>query len=156
MQKKHTVKQLTKWCVFGTALLASTVAFAQKDNYVCVNNDILNIRSAPNTQSAIVWKVVRHYPFQVLTSQGEWRKVKDFEGDIAWAHSRYLSDSPCVIVKNKFANIRTSASQSSKKLGQADYGDVFAVIQTTSNWVQIQIDSKTQGWIYAPLLWGAS
>ena len=153
MQKKHTVKQLTKWGVLGAALLASTTTFA-KDHYACVNNNTLNIRSAPSTQSAIVWKVVRHYPSQILASQGVWRQVKDFEGDIAWAHSRYLSDSPCVIVKNKIANIRTSASQSSKKLGQAEYGDVFAVTQTTPNWVQIQIDSKTQGWIYAPLLWG--
>ena len=29
MQKKHTVKQLTKWGVLGAALLASTTTFAK-------------------------------------------------------------------------------------------------------------------------------
>ena len=153
MQKKHTVKQLTKWGVLGAALLASTTTFA-KDHYACVNNNTLNIRSAPSTQSAIVWKVVRHYPFQILASQGVWRQVKDFEGDTGWVHSDYLSTAKTAIVTNEFANIRASATISSEKVGKADYGDVFPVLSVKDKWVEIQMpDSNESAWIYKSLLW---
>ena len=146
------MKLMARIVLLLSAFMA-TAAIAKTDIW-SVKSTFLNVREQATTSSPILYKIVKHFPLEVVGKKGVWRQVKDFEGDIAWAHSRYLGDSPCVIVKNKIANIRTSASQSSKKLGQADYGDVFAVTQTTPNWVQIQIDSKTQGWIYAPLLWG--
>jgi SH3-like domain-containing protein len=45
-----------------------------------------NIRSKPNTKSAILFKVEKGVPFKVLERQGNWIKIKHADGDVGWIY----------------------------------------------------------------------
>lgn len=146
------MKLMARIALLLSAFMA-TAAIAKTDIW-SVKSTFLNVREQATTSSPILYKIVKYFPLEVVGKKGVWRQVKDFEGDIGWVHSDYLSTAKTAIVTNEFANIRASSSISSEKVGKADYGDVFPVLSVKDKWVEIQMpDSKESAWIYKSLLW---
>ena len=139
----------------GLMLFAASLSAMSQENILSINYEGVNVREKAGTSHQVLWRVSKHFPFQVISQQSGWSRVKDFEGDTGWVSSRYLSDTPTVIVKNTIANLREQPNRTAKKLGSAKYGDVFLLKQVQKEWVQVTLDNGQSAWIHRPLVWGA-
>lgn len=52
-------------------------------------------------------------------------------------------------ISSGFLNVREQAGTTYKKIGQAQTGKEYLVIDEKDDWYQIQLDEKTKGWIYS-------
>lgn len=152
MNKFNTILLITLF-IF---ILTTVTAIAEM---VSVKGDRVNLRSGPGTKYKIQWEYGNDFPLKVVSKQGDWVKVTDFENDTGWIHSSLLHYSPKVIVKvnrnteNKI-NIRQAPGTDAKIVGKAYYGVVFKSLSRKSGWVEVEHESGLKGWIKGTLLWG--
>lgn len=122
---------------------------------VSIPSDAVNLRAGPGTKHDATMKVGRHYPLEVLKRQGEWLKVRDFEGDEGWVLASLTSKKPTMIAKRPGANIRKGPGTEHPVVKQTQYGQVFLVAEKRGRWIKVTLpDGKTRGWVDRSLLWG--
>lgn len=146
---------LTFVCIF---LLSTPAAFA-KIQMFSVNSETVNLRSGPGTNYDIKWEYGMGFPLQLVSSKGDWVKVKDFENDTGWIFKSLLSKKGHMIVKvhknqNKKINIRSGPGTKYKIVGKAYYGVVFETLEQKNGWAKIKHETGLVGWIKRSLLWG--
>lgn len=138
------------------ALLAGVFAplEAQSREMVSVARPEINMRTGPGTGHDSVWLLSRGYPLQVLSRQGKWLQVKDFESDKGWVYRPLTDSTPHFVVKAKVANIRKSPSTQARIVGKAEYGDVLRTLAHKGDWAKIRDADGLVGWVARRLLWG--
>ncbi|HIJ78044.1 MAG: SH3 domain-containing protein [Desulfobulbaceae bacterium] len=152
MTKKSPLLRLLQLTTIITIALAVTVsAFAAE--YVSVKKDGVNIRSGPDTNQEILWEVFKNFPLQVISRQGKWAQVVDFEGDKGWVYSPLLAKKKTLIVKVNSVNMRVGAGKDYEIMASVKYGVVFTPLEKEGEWVKVQHEDGTSGWIYDKLLW---
>jgi SH3-like domain-containing protein len=57
-----------------------------KEKTVITRTDMVNIRSGPGTQNAIVFKAEKGVPFRVLQQKGDWINIESGNGNKGWIH----------------------------------------------------------------------
>lgn len=57
---------------------------------VITRTDMVNIRSGPGTQNAIVFKAEKGVPFRVLQRKGDWLQIESRDGDKGWIHKKLV------------------------------------------------------------------
>lgn len=137
---------------FGLLLFISAIiAHAE---VVSVAIDEANLRSGAGSTHPVQWRVIKGFPLEVVTRQGNWLQVKDFEGDVTWIYAESVNNKPHVIVTGDVVNLRAEPSTSSRVLGKVEYGSVLERLETKGDWVKIKIGNTT-GWVAGSYVWGA-
>jgi len=147
---------LRKFCrpALLLCLLALSVAApAGAAEYVSVNKDGANIRSAPDPKKDLLWEVYKDFPLQVLKRQKDWAQVKDFEGDQGWIFSNLISKDKRVIVKSNSVNMRSEPNKDAKVVATVKYGVVFTPLEKKGEWLKVKHEDGTSGWISNALVW---
>ncbi len=144
-----------KWTRGLMALLLLGAAFGlQARDMVSVARPEINMRAGPGTRHPTLWTLAQGYPLEVLQTQGNWLKVRDFENDAGWVYRPLVNKKAYVIVKSRTANVRQAPNLRARVLGKAGYGDVLRQLERRSGWVKVQHHAGTTGWIARQLLWG--
>ncbi len=133
----------------ASLLLASAVSAAE---FVSVVKNGVNIRSGPNTESAVLFQVPEGYPLEVVGRQGEWLNVNDFENEKGWISASLVSDAPYVIVKRK-GNIRAGAGTEHRQVGTVVREVILKKVEQQGDWIKISHPLLPSGWIYRDLVW---
>ena len=139
---------LVSWILFLFSALPVAAA-----EYVSVSKDGVNMRSAPSTDSEILWEVFRGFPLKVLARQDKWVQVIDFEGDKGWIYSPLLSEQKTHIVKVDTANMRSGPGTNYEVVAKVKYGVVFRPVSNDGEWTKVVHDDGTEGWMYNNLMW---
>lgn len=130
--------------------LASPAVAAE---YVSVNKDGVNVRSGPDTKKDLLWEVFKDFPLQVVKRQKEWVQIKDFEGDQGWIYANLISKAKRVIVKATSANMRSEPKKDASVVATVKYGVVFTPLEKKGEWLKVEHEDGTSGWIAATLVW---
>ncbi len=148
----------TKKFTFGFALLAvfgfcfASSAFSAE--YVSVKGDNVIERTGAGTNYEVSMELFKGYPLKVLSTQGEWLKIVDFENDQGWIHQSLVTDGNTVIINgNKSVNMRAEPSTNSSIIATVDRGVVMTKLETQGKWLKLKHSTGLIGWIYKPLLW---
>jgi SH3-like domain-containing protein len=141
---------LLAWSVCGQAAGITMVSVAGKK---------VNLRKGPSTKYPIIWELGKGFPLRVISSQGNWIKVSDFENDVGWIYKNLVSKKPHLIVQtNKDSrarlNIRSGPGTKYKIVGKAEYGVVFETLKRGDGWVKVRHEKGLTGWVKRSLLWG--
>lgn len=139
--------------VIALLLLGSAVGLQARD-MVSVAKPEINMRAGPGTHHPTLWTLAQGYPLEVLQTQGQWFKVRDFEKDVGWVYRPLVSKVPHVVVKSRVANVRQAPSTRARILDKAEYGDVMRQLERRAGWVKVQRTDGPAGWIARQLLWG--
>ena len=133
------------------AVLASPVGAAE---YISVKNDNVNVRTGPSTDNPVYMELFAGYPLKVVSRQGEWAKISDYEGDTGWIHTSLIGSNNTVIVNaEKSVNMRSGPSTQSPVVADVERGVVMTKISEKDKWIEVKHSGGTVGWIYKPLLW---
>lgn len=135
-------------------LLGGLLDAAQATEMVSVDRPKINMRSGPGTNHSILWELGRGYPLMVIGRQGNWLRVRDFEGDEGWVYQPLVGRTPHLVVKSQIVNIRSGPGTRFRVVGQAKYGVVLRTLERGRGWVKVQHENGLTGWVSRDLLWG--
>ena len=131
-------------------ILVAGTALAQRLTIVA---PVANIRSGPNTDSDILWKVEKYYPIFVIKKSGSWYQFRDFEEDKGWVHKSLVGKVKAVITKKDLCNIRAKPGTKEKILFTVEKGIPFKVLKNKGRWLNVEHADGDRGWIHDSLVW---
>lgn len=134
--------------------LASAPAVAQAQSMVSIAGSSVNMRAGPGTSNEVLWTLGRSYPLKVVSRQGRWLEVVDFENDRGWVARSLTGRVAHHIVKAPKANIRRGPGLQHRITGQAAYGELLRTREKRQDWVRIEREDGRTGWVARRLLWG--
>jgi SH3-like domain-containing protein len=146
------LKTMTKSITLG--LLASTLSLSPvlAAEYVSVNKDGINMRSAPNTNSEVLFQLPLGYPLEILGKEGQWLKVSDYEGDKGYIQESLTAKTPHVIVKVKECKIFAGPGPKEKVVGTGVKDVIFAKGEQKGDWIKVTHPSLS-GWVHKNSVW---
>jgi SH3-like domain-containing protein len=121
--------------------------------YMSVRVPVANIRSGPDDNSELLWKVEQNHPLDIIEKKGGWCRFRDFEGDEGWVSASLLEKTPAVITKVDNCNVRSGPGLNYRVVFTVEKGIPFKVLKREGKWIHIQHSSGDSGWIYSALVW---
>lgn len=109
---------------------------------------------APSVRGARLYVAPEGMPVEVVSGYGEWVKVRDFAGDMAWTEAKNLAGRRTVIVRSAEARVHAQAG-GADVLMVADKGVVLELLDTEiTAWVRVRHKDGITGYVKASDLWG--
>lgn len=94
-------------------------------------------------------------PLQVVSSYGEWVKVRDANGDLAWTQAKGLSARRNVVVRTPGAKVFAGPDEGSQVLMTADKGVVLELVDPTAlAWIRVRHRDGITGYVRPNDVWG--
>jgi SH3-like domain-containing protein len=135
------------------SLLASGMAHAIEFKSVGAVPAILY--DAPSEKGRKVFVAPRGMPVEVVLTYGEWTKVRDAGGDLAWVESKSLAPKRSVITSVAGAKVRAAADDASPVVLTADKGVLFELSEpASSGWIKVRHRDGQSGFIKSAEIWG--
>lgn len=133
-------------------LLLGGGASALEPEFKSVKTKTAQARLDSRKDAKVAWAMWKYFVVEILKYRGDWRFIRDFEGDEAWVHKEVLADVPCVQVKGKTANLRKSPG--GKVLWELSRGYGLRVFSRRGNWLEVSDLEDANGWIHVSTVWG--
>jgi len=140
--------------VLGAGLLAS-VGAAHALEYRSVGAAPAVFFDAPSPKGRKVFVAPRGMPVEVVLTYGEWVKVRDMSGDLAWVQSRFLAPRRNVIVSAASARVRGAAEDSAPVVFTADKGVLLELVDPpVAGWAKVRHRDGQSGFVRVAEVWG--
>lgn len=133
----------------ASSMICSTAVAAE---YMSVARDGINLRSGPGTTTNILFELPLGYPLEVISKEGQWVKVRDYEGDAGYIQESLLSKTPYVIVKVKECNVRSGPTPKDPVVGKGVKDVLFQKVEQKGDWMKVAHPSL-KGWLHKDLVW---
>ena len=112
--------------------------------YVVNCNNSVNVRSGAGTNNGIIGAAPKSYVYQILGKNGSWYKIQYKADTVGYIHESYFSKATSDTTKkatvancDEWVNVRSAATTSSAKLGQAKLGETFTYLKTMNSYVMV-------------------
>lgn len=140
-------------CLCGALL--NSAAHAQAIEYRSAKAATV-LYDTPSTQGAKRYILLSGTPVEVISTSGEWVKVRDQAGALTWAPASALSPQRTVIVKVDRTTVRQQANPSSPPVFDALRNVVLQLRgqATPTGWVQVSHPDGSTGFIRITDVWG--
>jgi len=136
-------------------LAFSFVGVAHALDYRSVGPNPAVLYDAPSAQGRKLFVAPRGMPVEVVLTYGEWTKVRDASGDLAWLEAKLLVPKRTVMVGTQGARIRATAEDSAPIVFTADKGVLLDRIEPPdSGWVKVRHRDGQSGYIKITEVWG--
>ena len=110
---------------------------------------------APSERGRKVFVAPRGMPVEVVLAYGEWIKVRDAAGDLAWIESRTLVPKRMLMVTAVNGKVRASADEAAPLVLTAERGVLLELADpVSSGWVKVRHRDGGTGFIKATDVWG--
>jgi len=110
---------------------------------------------APSSKGKKLFVVRRLTPVEVVVATGEWVKIRDAEGSLAWIEKKALADRRTVIVTAPTVAVRAKPDVAAAVLFEAEKGVALDLVEARKDgWAQVRhVDGQT-GFARVTQLWG--
>ncbi len=129
-------------------------ASAAHAEMVSISRAKAKMHTAPGEKYPTKFELGVGYPLKVISRQGNWLKVTDFEEDGGWVNAKQVSKTPYMIVEDKKTILRNGPGENQRVVGNANRGVVLRTIKHKNGWVQVKHESGLTGWVERDTLWG--
>lgn len=138
-----------------TAGLLAAAGPAQALDYKSVGNAPAILYDAPSSKGRKVFVAPRGMPVEVVLTYGEWTKIRDAAGTLAWVESKTLAPRRTLVVSAASARVRESASDGAPLVFTADKGVLLDYLDATNpGWVRVRHADGQNGFVRATEVWG--
>ena len=141
-------------CVFLTLITLAAAGTAHALDFRSVK-EVAVLRETPSDKGAKQWVILRGTPVELVLSRGDWSKVRDSSGSLAWIESRLLSERHTLIVRVPRAQVRAQADDKAPVLFEAEQ-DVLLELAAPprEGWAQVRHGEGTTGFVRLGQVWG--
>jgi SH3-like domain-containing protein len=142
--------------IAAAAALASCAAFAAPAvEFKSVGAAPAIMYDAPSVKGRKVFVAPRGMPVEVVLSYGEWNKVRDASGDLAWVEAKALTSKRHLVVTAASARVRASAEEAAPVVFTVDKGVLLEMVDpAVSGWVKVRHRDGQSGYVRAAEVWG--
>jgi SH3-like domain-containing protein len=141
--------------LLAVALLGATALTATALEFRAVTEHGAVFYDSPTTQGKKLFATSRGYPVEVLIDKGEWLRVRDQSGAMAWAERKSLTGKRSVVVSAAKAELHATADAKSPRLFQAEKGVLFDLIEAgKTGWVKVKHRDGAVGYLRIEEVWG--
>lgn len=134
-------------------LLAAPAAFAY--DFKSVGAPQVILYDTPSLKGTRMYVAPQGMPLQVVSSYGDWVKVRDANGDLAWTQAKGLSARRNVVVRTPGAKVFAAPDEGSQVLMTADKGVVLELVDPTAiTWIQVRHRDGIAGYVRQNDVWG--
>ena len=110
---------------------------------------------APSPKGGKLFIAPSGMPVEVLLSYGDWVKVRDAAGDMAWTEAKALSARRNVIVRVPSARVRAAPDDAAPVVMSADRNVLLELVDPEPGpWVRVRHRDGTSGYVRAADVWG--
>ena len=144
---------ITRLITSAALLLASAAGWAADFKTVGAAPAVLY--DAPSTKGTKLFVVPKGAPLEIVLTYGDWVKVRDVSGDLAWTPSRGLSARRNVIVRQNAVKVRAADDDTSAVVFTADKGVLLELGEPGANgWVKVRHRDGLAGYVRSSDIWG--
>lgn len=145
---------LRRFAAIAATLLAC--AGAQAADYRTVGANPAVLYSAPSTRAAKQYIVPSGAPLEVVLTYGEWVKVRDMSGDLAWTEAKGLGGKQRnVMVRGANTKVRGAPDESAPVVFIADKGVLLELAEPAANgWTKVKHRDGLVGFVRSADVWG--
>jgi SH3-like domain-containing protein len=138
----------------GTLLLFASAAAGAFD-FKTVGATPAILYDAPSLKGGKLYVAPPGMPVEVVLGYGDWVKVRDASGDMAWTEARSLSAKRNVVVRNPNAKVRGTSDESAPAVMTADKGVLLELVDPQAGtWLKVRHKDGIGGFIKAADVWG--
>jgi SH3-like domain-containing protein len=110
---------------------------------------------APSQKGKKVFVAPRGMPVEVVLSYGDWAKVRDASGALAWLESKSLSSKRNVVVQALSAKVRSAAEEGAFIVFTAEKGVLLEMSDpVAAGWIKVRHRDGQTGYVKASEVWG--
>ena len=140
--------------IAGAALMLAA-ANGHAFDFKTVGNAPAILYDAPSTKGGKLFVAPRGMPLEVVLSYGEWVKVRDASGEMAWTEARGLSAKRNVVARAANLKVRASPDDAASPLILVDKGVLLEMSeQPSSGWVKVRHKDGQNGYVKTSEVWG--
>jgi len=140
--------------IAGSLLLLVSCAAAAFD-FKTVGAHSAILYETPSTRGNKLFIAPSGMPVEVMLSYGDWVKVRDATGDMAWTEAKNLSAKRNVIVRVVSAKVRTSADENAPVIMTVEKNVLLELVDPEAGtWVRIRHRDGLTGYVKASDVWG--
>ncbi|AQR67366.1 hypothetical protein BZG29_02600 [Janthinobacterium sp. LM6] len=142
-----------RWMAGAVLLLATAASHAVDFKTVGANPVILY--DAPSAKGGKLYVAPRGMPLEIVLSYGEWVKVRDASGEMAWTEAKGLSAKRNVVARAANLKVRASPDDNASPIILVDKGVLLEMSeQPSSNWVKVRHKDGQSGYVKTSEVWG--
>jgi SH3-like domain-containing protein len=124
--------------------------------YVSLKASEGNVRRGPSLSHRIDWVFTRRdMPLEVTDEYGNWRRVRDRDGQGGWIHFSLLSGVRTVIVEEDMAALHMKPDAAAPVTARAEAGVIAELDECAADWCRIDADGY-RGWVQRTAIWGVT
>jgi SH3-like domain-containing protein len=139
----------------ATVLLMLACAHAGAADFRSVGAPSVVLYDAPSVKGGKRYVAPRGMPVEIVARYGDWVKVRDVDGELAWTESKGLSARRNVVVKAVSAKVRAAPDDNAAILMTADKGVLLELSDPqASEWVRVRHQDGIAGFVRAAEVWG--
>jgi SH3-like domain-containing protein len=140
--------------VAGSILLLMSCAASAFD-FKTVGPHPVILYDAPSAKGGKLFIAPSGMPVEVVLSYGDWVKVRDAAGDLAWTEAKGLSARRNVIVRAAGARVRAAPEDNAAVLMTADKNVLLELVDPEAGpWVRVRHRDGISGYVKASDIWG--
>jgi SH3-like domain-containing protein len=140
--------------IAGSLMLLASCAAAAFD-FKTVGAHAVILYEAPSTRSGKLYVAPSGMPVEVVLSYGDWVKVRDASGDMAWTEAKNLSAKRNVIVRVASAKVRSAPDDNASIVMTAEKNVLLELVDPEAGtWVRVRHRDGTGGYVRASDIWG--
>ncbi len=123
--------------------------------FVSMRAETANARRGPSLDQRVDWEFVqRGMPLEVTAEYGQWRRVRDAEGQGGWVHHTLLSGVRTALILGDVAvPLRAGPADDTAIRAMAEPGVVGRLEECHLAWCELSTGG-VEGWLPRAVLWG--
>ena len=122
--------------------------------FVTLKRDRARARRGPGEQWHVDWEfVARGMPLEVVAEYGNWRRVRDIEGQGGWIHHIFLDGRRSAVVTSDMAPLRARPDAGAAERARLEAGVILTLTRCAAGWCEAE-GGDARGWVEADALWG--
>lgn len=142
-----------RWMAGAVLLLATAASHAV--DFKTVGAAPVILYDAPSAKGGKLYVAPRGMPLEVVLSYGDWVKVRDASGEMAWTEAKGLSAKRNVVARAANLKVRASPDDTASAILLVDKGVLLEMSeQPGSGWVKVRHKDGLSGYVKTSEVWG--
>jgi len=110
---------------------------------------------APGTKARKVYAAPAGMPVEIVITNGEWSRVRDAAGDLAWIENKMLINKRMLVVDAQQTVARSAPNDSAPVVFTATKGVLLELSEpAASSWVKVRHHDGDIGYVKVADVWG--
>ena len=115
----------------------------------------ISVHAGPSRKEPVQWVYMRKgWPVEIVAEDGEWQKIRDYDGQVGWVEKKYLDNIRTGILTGPNAQaIRAKPSRESVPLAWAEPDVLLRLRHCDAFWCEVE-GPHISGYVERTAMWG--